>query len=510
MSLIFDRFDRAEKERAVEAASQAGETHEAERLLRELILNDPLRSDYFLRWSKLKERMGLPFEADLARKRHMQLCQIEDNTEVSAAADRLQALWSHADDAAFSVTLGGLTFAGFREHAFKQSKLRVAASCCGRAWIKICDDPSVFPAFEAEAGFFRALTEAGCVSAAHLLSAGPLPPSENGAPAGGSRYQILTYKRADRGGFGFPDLVLALLEQQSVGVYNGALTIRNLRYDAIDRICRFANYEDAVYLSDAERALPPRDFIDWCAQRERERCAAGGAASFFLSGLRSHDWIWEAGRLRLRATQLLLDMRRARLPEACLQRVDTAKLTLPIGLDCQSQLEALRRLELPRDCQMLEIGSGLGRISRELAAAGHQLTGIDTDPQQVIGAQFISSTEESRVDYRELDLDHEDLEGVWDVVLLMNVFQHFTQPERASQRIGAACRQRIYLEAGLEAKGYKWEGLWYRSRPAWAFSSESELRKYFSGWFPDFAFVGEGVPTENGRKIYCLERKAAQ
>ncbi|MFP4156861.1 MAG: class I SAM-dependent methyltransferase [Opitutales bacterium] len=507
MPLDLDRFDRAEKERAAEAACQAGENHEAEQLLRELILSDPLRSEYFLRWSQLKERMGLSYEAELARKRHQQLCQIEDNTEVSAAADRLHAIWSHADEAASSVTLHGFTFAGFREHRFKQSGLRVAPSLCGRAWIKICDDPAVFPAFEAEAGFFRALTEADCVSAAHLLSAGALASPENGSSAGGSRYQILTYKRADRGGFGFPDLVLALLEQQAAGVYNGALTIRNLRYDAIDRICRFANYEDAVYLSDAERALPPRDFIDWCAQRERERTAAGGAASFFLSGLRSHDWIWEAGRLRLRATQFLLDIRRARVPEACLQRVDTAKLTLPIGLDCRPRLEALSRLELPGNCRILEVGSGLGRISRELAAAGHQLTGIDNDRQQVMAAQLISLTEGSRIDYREFDPDHEDLEEVWDVVLLMNVFQHFAQPEQASRRIGAACRHRIYLEAGLEARGYKWEGLWYRRRSAWAFKSEAELRKYFGGCFPDFAFAGEGVVTEDGRKIYCLERK---
>lgn len=506
MALDFDRFDRAEKERAFQAACDAGENHEAEQLLRELILAYPLSSKYFLRWSKLKERIGAADEADLAYKRHLQLLQIEDNTEVSAAADRLNALWSHADAEPDSVALEGFLFAGFRDCSFKHAKLRVAASRCGRAWIKICDDPSAFEAFEAETGFFRVLTRAGCVSAAQLLSAGTLPPSGDSGGAG-SRYQILTYQRADRGGFGFPDVVLALLEQQAVGVYNGALTIRNLRYDAIDRICRFANYEDAVYLSESERKLRPLEFMDWCAQRERQRIAAGGAASFFLSGLRAHHWIWDEERLRLRATQLLLDIRLARVPELCLQRVDTARLTLPIGLDCEPQLQALRVSGLPGDSRVLEVGSGLGRISRALEAEGCQLTGIDMDRQQVLGAKLISLIEGFDVEYQELDLDHEDLAGDWDMVLLLNVFQHFTRPEVAAKRIGAVCRYRIYLEAGLEATGYKWEGLWYRRRPAWALQTEAELKKRFESWFPEFAFVGESVATAEGRRLYCLERK---
>ena len=513
MSLDFDRFDRAEKERAFEAAFDAGENNEAEALLRELILTYPLSSDYFLHWSKLKAATGSSYEAELARKRHLQLLQIEDNTEVSASADRLNALWSHADSRECSVELEGFTFAGFRDCSFKHARLRVAASRCGRAWIKICEEPSVFEAFEAETAFFRVLTEAGCVSAARLLSAGTLPLSEGARASGASRYQILTYQRADRGGFGFPDVVLALLEQQAAGVYNGALTIRNLRYDSIDRICRFANYEDAVFLSDAERALPPLEFIDWCARRERERTAAGGAASYFLSGLRSHDWIWDGGRLRLRATQLLLDVKRARIPEDCLQRVDTDGLTLPVGLDCEPQLEALRRMDLfslSKDCRVLEVGSGLGRISRAMEAGGCRVTGLDTDRQQVLGARLISLIEGSAVDYQELDLDHEDLAGDWDVVLLMNVFQHFTRPDVAARRIGAVCRQRIYLEAGLEATGYKWEGLWYRRRDAWTFKTEAELKKSIESFFPEFAFAGEGVATVDGRKLYCLERKESR
>lgn len=500
------QLDRERLEAELDTALRERNDSEALRLLRELVIEDPLRPVYFKQLAELQLRSGDSDAAQLAKARYHQLTQIKENTKISPAVDRLNTLFSIQEGKGGKLEIGDYVFAGFRECSFRGAPLKVACSSCGQALLKVCSDTSRIESFEAEAAILAKLTEGKCVTAPALMDSGPLSEGWIEGEPGGF-YQILTYHRADLGGFGFPDMVFALLEQQALGVYNGALSIRNLRYDSIDRVCRFASYESAVELSQAERNLPPREYLSWCADRERERVSRGGASSFFLGGLGSHDWIWEDGKLRLRATQLLYDIRKARIPGDCLQSVQTDTLTLPMGSDRRDTLRALEELGFPENCRVLEVDSGLGEISRALVSAGCWVTGLECDRQQLLGARMISAINHSLIDFRSIDLDYECPGDTWDVVLLLNVFQHFVRPEAVARRIENVCRATIFLEAGLSALRYKWIGRWYRRGSAWDFQNESELRRYFEDLFPHFSFSGDGIETMGGRKLYRLQRR---
>lgn len=509
MALDLKQLDRSALEAEMYAAYESGDDASCLERLDELILLFPLEAAYFDWLSRLRDRMGQDHEALVARKRHAQLLQIEDNTKPSPSVDRLRSLWAHHDAKAGDgdvLELEGFRFGGFRQAAFGDGHLDVGTSTCGEALIKLCREPRLWAALEKETSVFRRLSEAGCVSAPALICSGETRLADSGQNAVG-RYQILSYRRADRGGFGFPDLVLALLEQQAAGIYNGALTIRNLRYDSMAKVCRFSSYESALRLSEAEQALSPIDYLEWCEAKERERVAQGGASSFLLGSRRGHDWIWDLGRLNLRATQLLLKFNLMRIPENCCQTVDTSKLFLKEGVDWTIKLSALKALGFEGSGSVLDVGCGLGAATRALNELGCRVTGLENDPQQITAAQIISNIEGKGNDFRLLDLDYDDLAGKWDDVLLLNSFQHFVDPEAAARRIDAACGRRIYLESGLSAQGYKWVGRWYRRFLAWEFADEVALKAAFGKWFPQFAWTGDAVPTLDGRKLYCLERK---
>jgi SAM-dependent methyltransferase len=509
--MIFDLqpTDRALLEEALTTAYRARDYAGCLQRLEVLIPQYPLQASYFKLLSEVQFAIGRVAEGQLAHKRYLQLVQIEDNTKPAAGVDRMHSLWARKTQPNECLELEGFVFAGFRMAAFGSGSLAVACSICGNAFIKICREPELWPAFERESAFYKTLTTAGCVSAAQLIGCGSFAEG-NSLKQPPGRYQILSYQRADRGGFGFPDLVLALLEQQAAGVYNGALTIRNLRYDCMDKICRFANYESAVYLTKAEQSLSPQAFMDWCAEKEQQRVAAGGAVSFFLGSRAGNDWIWKSGRLHLFATQLFQDIRLLRISEPSLQAVDTSKLVITQGEDWHSKLAALQALGFAPDSTVLDVGCGLGAASMALGKLQCRVTGLEIEPQQVLSAKIIATSEGSQNDFRLHDLDYQDLQGQWDVVLLLNSFQHFSEPKAAAKRISEACRQRIYIECGLNERGYKWVGRWYRHFGAWEFSCEQQLQNALQEWFPGFAQAGDPVSTKNARKLYCLERKVQQ
>ena len=105
-------------------------------------------------------------------------------------------------------------------------------------------------------------------------------------------YCLLRYDRADQGRFGLADLVLALLEQQALGIYQNNVTLANVRYDSVQRILRLTDYSHAGFLAPDIQNLAPKAYVSWCQKQEINRVRAGGEASFLLASLHDNAWIW--------------------------------------------------------------------------------------------------------------------------------------------------------------------------------------------------------------------------
>jgi SAM-dependent methyltransferase len=99
-------------------------------------------------------------------------------------------------------------------------------------------------------------------------------------------------------------------------------------------------------------------------------------------------------------------------------------------------------LDVQPGTRVLDVGCGVGRWSRLLAAQGARVTGVDLSPTMIAQAQLRAAAEgvADRCQFRVQDLSKLDVGGQFDVVLGVTVLQHILEPEllRAAVRRMAA------------------------------------------------------------------------
>jgi SAM-dependent methyltransferase len=80
---------------------------------------------------------------------------------------------------------------------------------------------------------------------------------------------------------------------------------------------------------------------------------------------------------------------------------------------------------------VLDVGCGVGRWSRLLAAKGAQVTGVDLSPTMIAEAQRRAAAVgvADRCSFRVQDLSKLDVQGQFDLVLGVTVLQHILDPE---------------------------------------------------------------------------------
>src|SRR5262249_23145206 len=88
-------------------------------------------------------------------------------------------------------------------------------------------------------------------------------------------------------------------------------------------------------------------------------------------------------------------------------------------------------LDVKPGTRVLDVGCGVGRWSRLLAARGAEVTGVDLSPTMVDQAQRRAAVEgvAERCRFRVQDLSHLDVEGPFDLILGVTVLQHILDPE---------------------------------------------------------------------------------
>jgi SAM-dependent methyltransferase len=88
-------------------------------------------------------------------------------------------------------------------------------------------------------------------------------------------------------------------------------------------------------------------------------------------------------------------------------------------------------LDVKPGTRVLDVGCGVGRWSRLLAARGAEVTGVDLSPTMIAQAQRRAVAEgvAARCQFRVQDLSKLEVGGQFDVVLGVTVLQHILDPE---------------------------------------------------------------------------------
>jgi SAM-dependent methyltransferase len=164
----------------------------------------------------------------------------------------------------------------------------------------------------------------------------------------------------------------------------------------------------------------------------------------------------------------------------------------------------------PQPCRILYVGPGLGHIALELARDGHDVTGVDIDPEAVALATRAAETDPFRdsrgpLSYRVAEFPDELVgEGAYDRVLFSRVLHHLADPEAAVIKAGellgpdgrVVCVDFAHDRLGPAGARWMARSRMWLSRSGWwtasvADSLEMETDRTARDWRADHA--GEGL-----------------
>ena len=145
---------------------------------------------------------------------------------------------------------------------------------------------------------------------------------------------------------------------------------------------------------------------------------------------------------------------------------------------------ALRRwLDVPPGTRVLDVGCGIGRWSRRLAARGASVTGIDLSPTMIgeAGRRAAAQGVAARCRFLAQDLAALEVEGRFDLILGVTVLQHILEPvalHASVQRLASRLARDgvlILLEAAPERAVTSCDSPIFRAR------QREQYRRLFQG-----------------------------
>lgn len=490
--------------------------------LKNYILLQPLDPQSFEMLSEVLFQSGKLEAAQAAERRFKQLAQIASNSKPAKMADQYAAVAANTANTADLIELDGYAFAGLRSYQKAEQIYFVGASIDGRAFLKMeITSPESVQSISDESKTLKHLSDNHCVSCPQLLSAGSIRTTQLNAavfsaldsPKMGKLsvkdefcYVISEYARADRGGFALGDIVLALLEQQALGIYHNDISLERIRFDSLLGICRFTDYRRALLLDESLRSMPARDYINWCLKREEERLLQGGSDSFFTGREAELNQLFDNDRFLLVRSRMFGRQRIADMPDSFIQDVDVGTCYLNGTASVVERTGCFDDLEVSQGEQILDLGCGAGGISRYFARRGSRVTAIDCDDQLIEQTRLLANLSGLRMTADTCDLEHEFPSGEFDTVLALGVLSSVTKSETLAERIAITCCKRVLLECSLNEKSYRWQGSEYHEvDKEWEFDSLDHLEDYIRYLFPSFAISCIQL-LSSGRSLFLLTR----
>jgi 2-polyprenyl-3-methyl-5-hydroxy-6-metoxy-1,4-benzoquinol methylase len=143
------------------------------------------------------------------------------------------------------------------------------------------------------------------------------------------------------------------------------------------------------------------------------------------------------------------------------------------AIDWEQRVALQRWLAVRPGSRVLDVGCGVGRWSRLLAARGALVTGVDLSPTMVAQARARAAAEgvADRCDFRVQDLSLLDVGAKFDLVLGVTVLQHILDADALHRAVRSLVRhlapggRMVLLEAAPTASVDRCDSTVFRARP---------------------------------------------
>lgn len=314
----------------------------------------------------------------------------------------------------------------------------------------------------------------------------------------------------DSGDYKPADILLTMLEQKKLGVYQGDIKPTNLRFNPQNSVCYFVDYDQAIMLEEKEQNLNNLEFLDFCSDYDLKKYGFGNWLRHF-SKYETSDFTsqFRDSALNLENTSIFKSQITTNTPNGIYHTIKEKDIFIDGARDVKIRGGMLDSLEFKDGERVLDIGCNSGLLSEYLYGRGCSVTGVDNDSHIVIAAKIIANILGKEISYEHLDLDDAtdlDLKD-YDTIMLFSVLHHTRDPVKNAKKVSQAC-SRIILETRLMERGKQpVNGIW-KDTTHWLFNSEGELLSFCERVFEGFKLKRNLGKCDKNRFIFEFVKAA--
>jgi len=346
-----------------------------------------------------------------------------------------------------------------------------------------------------EAELILELNSKGCVTCPQLISTGML---DTGEP------YMITERIIPRGAPSTSDMLLALLEQKNLGIYQGDFKPSNMIFDGA--VCYLIDYDQAQKNDDFAK-MGNVEFIDWIAEDFKKR----RNEDFFTQKDRNFNKTefynsFTADAFDMSYTSILANQVTTATDSGIYHKLFYSQVFTQGARDINQRMSIMDSIDFKSGEKVLDVGCNLGLLSHYFYGRGCDVTGIDMDRHIVKAAKIVSNIIGKQIEFETMDMSTHCWKRKFDTICLFSVFHHIQEIESAANYISQSC-QRVILESKLiESGSVPINGKWVRTN-SWNFQNIAELIAHIEKLLQGFKLEKVWGSADRDRHIITFLRE---
>jgi len=290
----------------------------------------------------------------------------------------------------------------------------------------------------------------------------------------------------DNGYENLADIMLGVIEQKKLGVFQADLKPENIRFNVEKSLCYIIDYDQSVFLTEDQKELDNSSFLDFCSEHDKERHGIGNWLRHFPQFTDEDvENLFKGEAFNLGKTTIFKTQNTTNTVTGIYHTINEKDIFIDGSRTLGVRGRLLDSLEFAPDEKVLDVGCNSGLLSIYAHDRGCKATGVDNDPHIVIASKIVSNILNKDIDYYHLDLDEVDSLDNFDTIMLFSVFHHTKNPIKNAKKIVESC-SRIILETRLIEKGKQPSEEGWVDTTNWSFDSIADLTSFCEDTFSGF------------------------
>ena len=284
----------------------------------------------------------------------------------------------------------------------------------------------------------------------------------------------------------FADIVFSILEQKSLGLYQGDIKPANIRFNKENSVCYIIDYDQAINISEEVSNLPNLEFFKFCSDHDKTKFGIGDWLRHFDDY--NHDMllsVFQNGSFKLGETTIFNKQKTTNSATGFYHSIDTPELFIDGSRTLDIRATALDKLNFDHGETVLDIGCNAGLLCEYLHDRGCLTSGFDNDSRITVAAKMVYNILGKDINFFHLDLDDAEEISSYDTVMLFSVLHHTRNVRENAIKI-AKNSNRIILESKLTEIGKQPYGDDWIETSGWKVRNAEELVLLAEELFPGF------------------------